>query len=184
MAALLFLPPAFANFDFAIARGRSVANDEMVGESILHVPNAAMVVFKGAGVALARPAVVDGDVAPAAFAHTRTVDLGTHGTAQIFPAFPPANRWCWLNILRIFFLDGHIGRWRCFRWRLRARSDGFRCHGRRCGVRRSRGFWFRFRAWRWFRLRHRLGSRRRLRSHGRPRLGLWVLWRLLRPCWR
>src|SRR4029434_8738820 len=110
MAALQLLPPAVANFDFAIARGRSVANDEMVGESILHVPNAAMVVFKGAGVALARPSVVDGDVAPAAFAHTRTVDLGTHRTAQIFPALPPANRWCWLNILRIFFLDGPIGR--------------------------------------------------------------------------
>jgi hypothetical protein len=122
-----------------------------------------MVVFKGAGVALAGAAVVDCDVAPAALAHARPVDLGTHGTAQILPRSHQPTGWRRLNILRILFLDGYIGGRRSFRWCFREWSDGLRRHGRRRGARRSRGFWFRFRAWRWFRLRHRLGSRRRLR---------------------
>src|SRR2546421_3050378 len=56
--------PAIADLDLAVARGGAVADDEVVGESVLHPPNPAVIVIEGARVPLPRAAVVDDDEFP------------------------------------------------------------------------------------------------------------------------
>ena len=65
VAAVDLAPPAIADFDFAIAGGGAVADDEMIGESVLHPANMAVVVIENARVALPRAAVVHDDELPA-----------------------------------------------------------------------------------------------------------------------
>jgi len=65
MPAIDLAPPAIADFDLAVARGSAITDDEMIGEPVLHPPDAAMVVVKDLGTSLPRPAVVDDDEFPA-----------------------------------------------------------------------------------------------------------------------
>ena len=69
MAAVDLAPPAIAHFDLAVARGRSVADHEMVGKTILHPADVPMIIIKSARVALPRAAVVHHNELPAAPFH-------------------------------------------------------------------------------------------------------------------
>ena len=74
MAAVDLAPPAIAHFDLAVARGRSVADHEMVGKTILHPADVPMIIIKNARVSLPRAAVVHHDELPAAPFHWRASD--------------------------------------------------------------------------------------------------------------
>lgn len=62
-------PPAIAHFDLAVARGRSVANHEMVCKPVLHPADVPMIIIKSARVSLPRAAVVHDNELPAAPFH-------------------------------------------------------------------------------------------------------------------
>jgi len=83
MAAIDLPPPAIAHLDLPVAGGSPVADDELVGETVLHPPDMAMVVIKDTGVALARAAVVDHDELPAAALHRRVIDFRADRAAQV-----------------------------------------------------------------------------------------------------
>ena len=70
--------PARTNFDFAIARGSSIADDKMVGESVLHLADTAMIRIEDAGVSLPGSAVVNDDVLPPALLDSRPVNRSAH----------------------------------------------------------------------------------------------------------
>ncbi len=91
MAALDLATPAVADFDFAVARGGSVADDEVVGEAIGHSANMEVIVIEGFGVALASAAVVNDDVAPAPTEDGGLADFFLNGFGEIFPVFKPPN---------------------------------------------------------------------------------------------
>ena len=69
MAAVDLTPPAIAHFDLAVARGSSVADDEVVGETILHPADMPMIIIENARVALPRAAVVYHNELPSAPFH-------------------------------------------------------------------------------------------------------------------
>lgn len=71
-------PPAISDFDVAVAGGCAVADHEMIGKTVLHPPDVAMVIIEHRGVALTRPAIVDHDVLPARLRHRRAVDRGAN----------------------------------------------------------------------------------------------------------
>ncbi len=77
VAAIDLPPPAIAHLDLPIASRSSVADYELVRESVLHPPDVAMVVIENAGVALPRAAVMDHDELPAATLHRRAIDFRT-----------------------------------------------------------------------------------------------------------
>ncbi len=57
-------PPPIADFDLSVTRRSAVADHEMVGETVLHVPNMPMIVIKHSRVALPRSAVMHDDELP------------------------------------------------------------------------------------------------------------------------
>jgi hypothetical protein len=65
VAAVDLAPPAIAHFDLTVARGRSVADHEMVGKTILHPADMPMIIIENARVALPRAAIVHHDELPA-----------------------------------------------------------------------------------------------------------------------
>jgi hypothetical protein len=76
--------PAIADFDLSISGGRSVPDDEVVGEAVLHFSDAAVVVVERFRVALSGAAIVDHDVLPASFGDGRTVNLITESGCDVF----------------------------------------------------------------------------------------------------
>ncbi len=58
-------PPTIAHFDLPVARGRSVADHEMVGKTILHPADVPMIIIKNARVSLPRAAIVHHNELPA-----------------------------------------------------------------------------------------------------------------------
>ena len=66
MAAVDLAPPAIAHFDLAVARGSAIADDEMIGEPVLHPANIPVVIIENAGVTLPSATVVHDDKSPAA----------------------------------------------------------------------------------------------------------------------
>src|SRR6202035_2995428 len=64
MAAAYLVNPAIADLNLAVARGSAVADDEMIGESILHPADVAMIIIENARASLPRPAVVHDDEFP------------------------------------------------------------------------------------------------------------------------
>src|SRR5205823_2437884 len=75
--------PAIAHFHLAVAGRCAVADDEVVGESVLHSSEMAMVIIERGGVALPRPAVVDDDVLPASARDRSAIDLRFHRCRKI-----------------------------------------------------------------------------------------------------
>ena len=78
MAAIDLASPAIADFNLAITGRRSVADHEMIGESILHPPHMPVVIIKCAGVSLARAAVMHNNELPAAPFDWRASDRVNH----------------------------------------------------------------------------------------------------------
>ena len=74
VAAVDLTSPAIAHFDLAVACGSSVANHEMVRETILHPADVPMIIIKSARVSLPRAAVVHDNELPAAPFHRRASD--------------------------------------------------------------------------------------------------------------
>lgn len=76
-------PPAVAHFDLTIAGRCSVADDEMISESILHSANVPMVIIEHGGVPLSCAAVVHDDVLPASTSNRGAIDCGSHRCGEI-----------------------------------------------------------------------------------------------------
>ena len=74
VAAIDLAAPTIAYFDLAVALRGSVADDEMVGQSIPHPPHSSMIIIERARVPLPRPAVVHDDKFPARPLHRRSPD--------------------------------------------------------------------------------------------------------------
>ena len=64
MAAIDLPDPPIAHFNFAVAGGVAISNDEVVSESVLHFADITVVEVKNAGISLAGSAVVHNDVFP------------------------------------------------------------------------------------------------------------------------
>ena len=74
MTAAFLLAPAIANLDLSVASRGPVSNDEMIGQSIPHSSNLAVIIIKNAGTALPSAAVVDNDELPAPSLHGRSAN--------------------------------------------------------------------------------------------------------------
>ena len=131
-------PPAVAHLDLPIASRSSVADYELVRQSVLHPPDVAMVVIENAGVALPRAAVMDHDELPAAALHRGAIDFRTDGTGQVMISGRSARprpeattrRWCWrrfepLVAEKTRFLHVNLRR---FSNRDCSSDRGFRCY--------------------------------------------------------
>ena len=82
--------PAWTDFDFSVAGRGAVTNDELVSQAVLHFTNVRVVVVEGFSVALACAAVVDDDIAPAAFCDRGAINFSADVAAEVFPAFEKA----------------------------------------------------------------------------------------------
>ena len=115
MAPVDLAGPAGADLDLAVAGGGTVADDEMVGEAVLHFTNSAVVIVENPGVSLAGSAVVDDDVFPATLANFGIVDRFAHGGAEVTPTLHEAAKhgsWGRLKsrlVLQAGFLDEDRG---------------------------------------------------------------------------
>ena len=87
MAAVDLSGPAVSDFDLSIARGISVADDEVVGEAILHFANAFVIDIKDPRVSLAGATVMNDDVFPPSALHFGIVDGFAQGRRQVAPSF-------------------------------------------------------------------------------------------------
>ena len=67
-------PPAIAHLDLAVSRRGAVADNEMIGQSVFHPANVAVVIIEDARVALPGTAVVHNNELPATPFHRRTPD--------------------------------------------------------------------------------------------------------------
>ena len=76
VAAVDLPAPAIADFDLTVPGRGSVANNEVIGQSVLHPPHVAMVIIESGGVALSRAAVVHNNELPASRHDRGTIDLG------------------------------------------------------------------------------------------------------------
>ena len=70
--------PAWTDFNLAVAGGTAVADDKMVGKSVLHLAHAAMISVEDASVSLPGSAVVNDDVLPPTFLHSCPVNRSAH----------------------------------------------------------------------------------------------------------
>ena len=94
MAAVDLPFPSIPYFYLAVAGGRAIADDEMVGKPILHSAKMPVVIIEGRRIPLTSPAVMDHDVLPASARNRRAIDLCPHGCREIAigraaPASPP-----------------------------------------------------------------------------------------------
>ncbi len=87
MPAVDLPPPAIAHFDLAVACRCSVADDEVIGESVAHATNIAMVVIENARVTLPGPAVVHDNELPATPLHRRATDFFDYCPREVAIAF-------------------------------------------------------------------------------------------------
>ena len=71
VAAVDLAPPAIAHFDLAVARGRSVANHEVVSKTVLHPADMSMIIIESTSVSLPRSAIMHDNKLPAAPFHWR-----------------------------------------------------------------------------------------------------------------
>ena len=69
-------PPTIADLDFAVAGRGAIADDEVVGQSILHAPNMAMIIIENARATLSSAAVVHDDELPSPPHHRRAINFG------------------------------------------------------------------------------------------------------------
>ena len=83
VAAVDLPAPAIAYFDFAVAGGGAVADDEMIGETVSHPANISMVIIENGRVPLSCAAVVHDNELPAGTRDGRAVDRRLDRAAQI-----------------------------------------------------------------------------------------------------
>ena len=74
VAAVDLPPPTIANFNFSVARGTAISNDEVVGETILHSAHVPMIIIEHACIALPCATVVHDDELPATPFHRSAPD--------------------------------------------------------------------------------------------------------------
>ena len=79
VAAVDLSPPTVPYFDLAVAGRSSVANHEMISESVLHPAKMPVVIIERSRISLTRSAVVHDNVLPATPRDWRAIDLGAHG---------------------------------------------------------------------------------------------------------
>lgn len=82
--------PAIADFDFAVAGRRSVADHEMIGQAVGHSPNVPVVIIEGRCVSLPGAAVVNHNVLPTALSDGCPIDLSPHRSRQVTVTGPAA----------------------------------------------------------------------------------------------
>src|SRR5437868_10964335 len=85
MTAVNLAAPAIAHFDLAVAGRCAVPNHEVVGQSILHMPNVFMVVVENFCISLTRAAVVHHDKLPLRISpiRWRAIDLRPDRARQV-----------------------------------------------------------------------------------------------------
>ena len=111
MTAIDLPGPAVTDFDLSIPRGISIADDEVVGEAILHFANASVVDIKNPRVSLAGATVMNDDVFPPSALHFGIIDGFAQGRRQVAPSFHEAakKRFGWgffvSNFLKAGFFD-------------------------------------------------------------------------------
>ena len=111
MAAVDLSGPAASDFDFSIARGISIADDEVVGEAILHFANASVVDIKNPRVSLACATIMNDDVFPASALDFGIIDGLPKRGGKVAPSFHEAakKRFGWgffvSNFLNAGFFD-------------------------------------------------------------------------------
>jgi hypothetical protein len=71
-------PPTITHFDFAIAGRSTIADHEVIGQTVSHSAHVSMVIIKNACVSLTRAAIVDDDKLPAASLHGRATNFFDH----------------------------------------------------------------------------------------------------------
>jgi len=64
MTAINLTPPAIADLDLAVTGGCAVADDEVIGEAVLHPANMLVIIVKDARIALPSAAIVHDDKLP------------------------------------------------------------------------------------------------------------------------
>ena len=83
MAAIDLPAPSIAHFDLPVSGRSAVTNDKMIGKTILHPANVAMIIIKDAGITLASAAIVHDDEFPPIAHNRRPSYLVDHGSTQI-----------------------------------------------------------------------------------------------------
>src|SRR4051812_40636546 len=83
MSAIDLPTPAIAHLDLSVARGAAVPDHEVIRQTILHPPDATVVIIKRARVALPGAAVVHDDEFPARALDRRAADRVNHTAGQI-----------------------------------------------------------------------------------------------------
>ena len=78
VAAIDLSAPTVPHFDLAVAGGSSIADHEMISESVLHSANMPVVIIERRRVSLTRSAVVHDDVLPATPRDRCSIDLGSN----------------------------------------------------------------------------------------------------------
>ncbi len=79
--------PAVTDLHLAVSRTMSVANNEMVSQTVLHVTNTEVVDVKDPRISLTGAAVVDNDIFPAAPSHRGSIDGCPRGGTEIIVGF-------------------------------------------------------------------------------------------------
>lgn len=75
VAAVNLTAPTTSNFNFPVARRRSVANHKLISQAIGHFADLGVVIFESFRISLTRATVVDHNVAPPPFFDRRLVNL-------------------------------------------------------------------------------------------------------------
>lgn len=116
VASVHLAAPAISNLDPAVARRRSVSDDEMVGQSIPHSPHFAVIIIERASIALPCPAVVNNDEFPARALHRRSPDCLDVRAREVTivdrlarPGPETTPRWSrWWRFESLFFLQARF----------------------------------------------------------------------------
>jgi len=83
VSAVDLAPPAIANFDLAITGRGAIADDEMIGEPILHSAHMPVVIIENPGAALSCAAVVHNNELPATAHHRGAIDFASDRPRKI-----------------------------------------------------------------------------------------------------
>lgn len=85
MAAVDLTAPPIAHFDLTVTRRCPIPDYEVIGQSILHMPNVAMIVVEHLGVSLSRAAIVHNDELPLRISmiRRRAIDLRPDRAGQV-----------------------------------------------------------------------------------------------------
>ena len=75
MATVNLTTPSIANLDFTVAGRSAVSDHEVIGQTVLHAANAAMIIVKNTGIALSRAAVMHHDEFPTVARDRRAPDF-------------------------------------------------------------------------------------------------------------